>query len=60
MDKYRLYFMSSDGSHIENFEPIKARDDAEAIETAKRHICRQPLELWWRERRVHTFDPRSR
>ena len=59
MINYRLYFMSADGKHIDRFEPVEGRSDDEAIEAAKRYTGAQPLELWWRDRKVHSFAPRS-
>ena len=55
MENYRLYVMTSDGDHIDRFEPIVAANDGEAIEAAKSHQCERRLELWWRGRKVHAF-----
>jgi hypothetical protein len=59
MIHYRLYFMSFDGRHIEDFKPILGRNDLEAIEVAKTHICSSPLELWWRGRKVRDLPALS-
>ena len=56
METYRLYFMSADGTHIDRFEPIEARDDDDAIRFAEIYIGRQALELWLKSRKVFTFE----
>ena len=52
---YRLYFMTRCGNHIDNFQPIEARNDGEAIEVAKLYRGVRPLELWRRSRMVQNF-----
>ena len=55
MNNYRLYFMTRDGAHIEDFTLVKADSDSEAIKIAQTHACTQPIELWWRGRKVQVF-----
>jgi len=55
MNNYRLYFMTTNGKHIESFAPIEAPGDAAAIEVAKLYQGRYPIELWWRTRKVGMF-----
>jgi hypothetical protein len=55
MDNYRLYFMTADSHHISRFEPIKAASDSLAIEAAALFQGCSPLQLYYRERRVHCF-----
>lgn len=55
---YRLYFLSADGKHIDRFEPVRGISDDDAIEASKIYIGGQPLELWRREQRIHSFPAR--
>ena len=43
---YRIYLMDWVGVHIEDFAPISALCDADAISAAERRADRQPIELW--------------
>jgi hypothetical protein len=52
---YRLYFFDSAGKHIHHFEPVQALGDGEALELARLHTGRSPLELWLRGRQVGSF-----
>jgi hypothetical protein len=56
METYRLYFMETEGTHIDRFEPIEARDDVDAIRFAEIYVGRRPLELWLRSRKVLDFE----
>jgi hypothetical protein len=45
MVDYRVYRVGSDG-HFVGYEPLICRDDAEAIEKAKRLVDGHDIELW--------------
>jgi hypothetical protein len=58
MPDYRAYVVGSDG-HFVSFEGFVARDDAEAIEQAKRVVNRFAVELWSGKRLVRKYDPKE-
>jgi hypothetical protein len=45
MVDYRVYRVGADG-HFVGYEPLICRDDAEAIEKAKRLVDGHDVELW--------------
>jgi hypothetical protein len=45
MAEYRAYTVGAD-EHFVGFEPLNCRDDAEAIEKAKRLVDGHDVELW--------------
>lgn len=49
---YRLYRLSGPGGRFVGFEEIEAPDDVAALELARVHVGRQPLELWCGSRQV--------
>jgi hypothetical protein len=56
MAEYRAYTVGVDG-HFIGFEPLTCRDDAEAIEQAKRLVDGHDIELWSGERLVIRISP---
>ena len=56
MPYYRLYFMNPSSGHIDRSENLVARDNFEAIETARAFRGRQPMELWHEGYKVHRFE----
>jgi hypothetical protein len=59
MGEYRAYTVGEDG-HFIGCEPFTCRDDAEAIEKAKRLIDGSDIELWSGERLVIRISPTSK
>ena len=62
MPTYRCYFLSN-GQRIIRAEIVEAEDDARAISRAQalcevHHDCAS-IELWERDRRVHTYERRG-
>jgi hypothetical protein len=51
MPEYRGYAVGRDG-HFVGFEPLVCGNDAEAIETAKRLVLPNDIELWCGDRLV--------
>ena len=56
MPIYRLYFLSLDHSHIEGFQPVEADDPEAAIEAAKLYRGQYPLELWYLDQKIASFE----
>lgn len=59
MKHYRLFFMSTRYGHIERAENLVARNDAEAVDTARALSGSQPMELWCDTRKVYRFETPS-
>jgi hypothetical protein len=56
MAEYRAYTVGGDG-HFIGFEPLVCRNDAEAIERARRLIDGHAIELWSGARFVARLEP---
>jgi hypothetical protein len=59
MGEYRADTVGVDG-HFIRFEPVVCRDDAEAIEKAKRLVDGHDVELWSGERLVIRMSPANK
>ena len=59
MGEYRADTVGVDG-HFIRFEPVVCRDDAEAIEKAKRVVDGQDIELWSGPGLVIRISPANR
>jgi hypothetical protein len=52
MVDYRAYSVGNDRRHFIGFDPLVCRDDAEAIEKARRFLGGHDIELWSGDRLV--------
>jgi hypothetical protein len=59
MGEYRAYTVGVDG-HFIRFGPLVCRDDADAIEKAKRLMDGHDVELWSGERLVIRISPANK
>jgi hypothetical protein len=59
MPEYRAYIIGDDG-HFHEAVPLVCADDTEAVEKAKRLVRGRGVELWQRDRKVATFEHKSK
>ena len=57
---YRLYTRNGENGPCVGSDEIRARDDVEAVRSARAFIGRRPMELWCGKRKISTFPALER